>query len=83
MEKGGIPMAKTYTLRSAGVQCLTPGLHDKWIIDRNNKNLAGLAEVGVSEVAGDMLLRASGAFASSSVSLHCPNRLIRAQDLTY
>lgn len=52
----------THTNGSARVENLTPGLHDKGVVHGDDEDLAGILEVGVGEVAGNVLLRASRAF---------------------
>lgn len=40
------------------VKGCTPGFHDKWVIDRDNKDLAGILELVAADVARDMSGRA-------------------------
>lgn len=52
----------THTNGPAGVEKLAPSLHDKRVVYSHDEDLAGILEVGMGEVAGDVLLRASRAF---------------------
>lgn len=45
---------ETYTALAGRVECCTPSFHHKWVIDRDDEDLAGRLESWAIEITRDM-----------------------------
>lgn len=70
-QKGDQQHWDTHTNDSAGVEDLAPGLHDKSVVYGDDEDLAGVLEVRMGKIAGDVLLRASWAWREMVNKLFC------------
>lgn len=56
------PRQHTYVGGPGRVEKLAPGVHDEGVIHRDHEDVTGILQIGMFEVAGDVLLRAAGAW---------------------